>query len=147
MIFGKKEELSIYKNISKNMAKAIDFLLNFNESSPVGKYEIDGKLVYALVINGETKPCDSNTFEAHRKYIDLQYILSGEEDTGYASVSDCCIETPYNECDDYLIVKGQGSEVTVREGCFYIAFPCDAHRPMCSKKNGEIRKVIVKIAV
>ncbi len=147
MIFGKKEDLILYKNISENMAKAIDFLLNCNESMPLGKYEIDGKLVYALVISGETKMSDKNIYEAHRKYIDLQYVLSGQEDTGYAPVSDCCVQVPYNENDDYLMVKGEGSEVRVSEGCFYIAFPCDAHRPMCSSKPGEIRKIIVKIAV
>ncbi len=145
MIFGKKEDLHLYKNISQNMAKGIDFLMNFDKNTPCGKYEIDGKKVYALVTSGKTKPIEENVYEAHKKYIDLQYILSGEEDTGYASLSDCTVEVPYNENDDYLMVRGEGSDVRVTEGCFYIAFPCDAHRPMCSRNPGDIRKVIVKI--
>lgn len=147
MIFGKKEELSLYKGISTNIDKGIDFLLNFDDTQPEGRYEIDGDNVYALVTSGETKPVEEPVYEAHRKYIDLQYILNGEEDTGYASVSDCAVTVPYDENGDYLMVEGEGSEVRVTAGCFYIAFPCDAHRPMRSKKPGSIRKVIVKIAV
>ena len=96
---------------------------------------------------GKTKPTEENVYEAHKKYIDLQYILSGEEDTGYAPVSECNIKVPYNENDDYLMVEGEGSEVRVTKGCFYIAFPCDGHRPMCSAIPGDIRKVIIKIAI
>ena len=147
MIFGKKEELNSYRNISENISKGIDFLLDFDEASPCGRYEIDSDKVYALVVNGKTKVRQDNTFEAHRKYIDLQYVIDGEEDTGYASVSDCTVEVPYNENEDYLMVKGKGSEVKVASGCFYMAFPCDAHRPMCSKNPDEIKKIIVKIAV
>lgn len=147
MIFGRKEDLNLYRGISENLAKGIDFLLNFDASKPEGKYEIDGDKVYALVMSGKTKLPEEPIFEAHRKYIDLQYILSGEEDTGYAPVSDCIVTVPYDENGDYLMVKGEGSEVRVTEGNFYIAFPCDGHRPMCSKNPGNIKKVIVKIAV
>lgn len=147
MIFGKKEELSLYRGISENMAKAIDFLLSFDVSQPEGKYEVDGEKVYALVTSGKTKLSEEKVYEAHRKYIDLQYILSGEEDTGYAPVADCTVTVPYDENGDYLMVKGEGSEVRVTAGNFYIAFPCDGHRPMCSRNPGDIRKVIVKIAV
>ena len=147
MIFGKKEDLYLYRNISENMAKGIDFLMNFDEASPCGKYEIDGKKVYALVVDGKTKQAEEDVYEAHIKYIDLQFIQSGEEDVGYAPVSDCDVKTAYNENDDYLMVKGEGSEVRVTKGGFYIAFPCDGHRPMCSRNPGDIRKVIVKIAI
>ncbi len=147
MIFGKIEDLHLYKGLSENMKKGIEFLLNFDTTQPTGRYEVDGSNVYALITSGETKPVEEPVFEAHRKYIDLQYILEGEEDTGYAAVSDCTVTVPYDESGDYLMVKGEGSEVRVAAGEFYIAFPCDGHRPMCSKNPGKIRKVIVKIAV
>ena len=147
MIFGKKEELNLYKGLSENMAKGIDFLMNFDASQPEGKYEVDGNNVYAIITSGKTKLVEEPVYEAHRKYIDLQYIVCGEEDTGYAPIVDCTVTVPYDENGDYLMVKGEGSEVRVSAGDFYIAFPCDGHRPMCSKNPGEIRKVIVKIAV
>ena len=121
MIFGRKEDLNLYRGISKNLAKGIDFLLNFDTSKPEGKYEIDGDKVYALVTSGKTKLAEEPIFEAHRKYIDLQYILSGEEDTGYAPVSDCIVTGPYDENGDYLLIKGEGSEVRTTAGNFYIA--------------------------
>ena len=83
-------------------------------------------------------------YEAHRKYIDLQYIVHGEEELGYAAVSDCEIDTPYDEAQDYLLVKGEGSEIKLSDGDFYIAYPSDGHRPLCSSNPAEIRKIVVK---
>ena len=147
MIFGKKEDLHLYRGLSKNLAKGIDFLLNFDTTQPEGKYEVDGENIYALVTIGNTKPAEKPIYEAHRRYIDLQYIVKGEEDTGYAPLANCSVTVPYDEKSDCLFLKGNGSEVKVSTGDFYIAFPCDGHRPMCSKNPGTIRKVIVKIAV
>lgn len=147
MIFGKLEDLHLYKNLSPNMAKGIEFVLNFTPEMADGRYEIDGKNVYALVSTSETKLPSEPVYEAHRRYIDLQYVVSGEEDTGYAAVSDCEVDTPYDEEGDYLMVRGAGSEVKVSASHFYIAYPCDGHAPMLSKNPGKIRKVIVKILV
>ena len=145
MIIGKKEELKAYKGISENLDKGIDYVLSFDENTPEGRYEIDGDKVYALVTSGETKNEQSDTYEAHKKYIDLQFILEGEEDTGYASIDNCEIETPYNEAGDFMMVKGAGDIINTSKDEFYIAFPFDAHRPMHSKTPGKIRKIIVKI--
>ena len=83
MIFGKIEDLYLYRGLSENLAKGIDFLLNFDTTQPDGKYEVDGENIYALVSTGHTKPAEKPVYEAHRKYIDLQYIVKGEEDTGF----------------------------------------------------------------
>lgn len=147
MIFGKIEDLYLYKGLSENLAKGINFLLNFDTTQPDGKYEVDGENIYLLVSTGHTKPAEKPVYEAHRKYIDLQYIVKGEEDTGFVPLANCSNVVPYDEKSDCLFIKGDGSEVKVSAGEFYIAFPCDGHRPMCSKNPGEIRKVIVKIAV
>ncbi len=147
MIFGKLEDLHIYKALSDNMSKAVDFVLNFKEEMEDGKYEIDGKNVYAMVSTSKTKEHSEPIFEAHRKYIDLQFIVRGEEDTGYAPANDLKVTTPYVEADDYLLAEGKGSKVRVSAGEFYIAYPCDGHLPGRSENPGEIRKVVVKVLV
>jgi YhcH/YjgK/YiaL family protein len=147
MIVGKREELHLYKGLGDGLAKGIDFVLNFDLSVNDGRYEIDGDKVYAMVSSGQTKISTEPVYEAHRKYIDLQYIISGSENLGYASVGDCEIDCPYNEEKDFLMVRGEGSEIKVCQDDFYIAFPCDGHRPMCSDCPAEIRKLIVKVAV
>ena len=147
MIFGEFDDLKLYKNLSENMAKGIEFVLSFKPEMADGRYEIDGKNVYAMVTTGETKLPSEPIYEAHRKYIDLQYVVSGEEEIGYIAVADCEIEKPYDEEGDYLMVRGAGSEVKVSAGHFYIAYPCDGHAPMLSRNPGVIRKVIVKIAI
>ena len=147
MIFGVLDDLKLYKNLGENMAKGIEFVLNFSPEMADGRYEIDGKNVYAMVMTGKTKLPSESIYEAHRKYIDLQYIVSGEEETEYITVGDCEVEKPYDEEHDYLMIRGAGSKVKVSAGHFYIAYPCDGHAPMLSRNPNVIRKVIVKIAV
>ncbi len=147
MIIGKKEELKAYKGISANLDKGIDYVLSFDKNTPDGRVEIDGNKVYALISTGQTKGEQSDKYEAHKKYIDLQFVLEGEEDTGYASIDNCEVDTPYDEGGDFMMVKGPGSEITTKANEFYIAFPFDGHRPLHSKNPGKIRKLIVKVLV
>ena len=144
MIIGKKEELDRYRALNPNLSIAIDYLLAFQPETPDGSYELAGQKVYAVVMTQKTKMPEKMVYEAHRKYIDLQYIVHGEEELGYAAVSDCEIDTPYDEAQDYLLVKGEGSEIKLSDGDFYIAYPSDGHRPLCSSNPAEIRKIVVK---
>ena len=52
-----------------------------------GRVEIDGDQVFALVQEYNTKPKEQGFWESHRKYIDIQYVVSGSEHMGYANLS------------------------------------------------------------
>ena len=89
MIFDTKENLAAYKGLGKNYEKAIDFLLNNDlEKLEAGKYEIDGKEVYASVQEYTTLPWEEAKFETHEHYTDIQYIIKGDEVMGYAPKAD-----------------------------------------------------------
>ena len=87
-------------------------------------------------------------FEAHRKYIDLHYIIDGTEQFGYAKIDTLTPVTEYDEKDDYILLLGEASRITLNKGDFVIAFPEDAHIPALKYKNSEkVKRAVVKIPV
>ena len=145
MIIGKIEELDNYKGLSERIGRATEFLLNLNPEIPVGKHIIDGDDIYANVICGETSSMEEVKFEAHRKYLDLQYVIDGEEIMVYAPINNCFQETDYNEESDYCLLNGKGSEIKVKAGEFYLLYPFDAHAPAKGYQKTKFKKIIVKI--
>ena len=68
--------------------KAFAYLKQTNlQTLANGRYAIDGDNVYAIVTEAPTKDYDKTAFESHRKYIDLQYVITGNENMGRASLS------------------------------------------------------------
>jgi len=112
----------------------------------LGKKDINGEKLFAIVSEYTTNAVSSVKWEAHRRYIDIQYLVSGAESMEYQCVSKLEIETPYNEANDALFLRGKGSRLLVSGGFFVIFFPQDAHRPGLSVNRPQaVRKVVVKV--
>ena len=145
MIIGNIKNISAYKGLNERIDKAVDFVLNAPADIAEGKHEIDGKNVYASVIVKDTKALEDAKYEAHREYLDLQYVLDGGEVMGYAPVDTMTEATEYNPEKDIIFLKGEGSLIDVKKGDFYIVHPFDAHAPGLGKAPGTFKKIIVKI--
>jgi YhcH/YjgK/YiaL family protein len=147
-----KKELAIYyfKN-KERWDKAFAFLKNSDLTKLEPKrYDIDGDKLYATISEAMTKNEEDAKFEAHRKYIDIQHVITGAEQMSITPVADKQDElVPYDPAKDieFLTVKGTSSfEATPDK--FFIFFPSDIHRP--SVKIGEnkmVRKVVVKVRI
>jgi len=137
---------ALYEGAWSVMKKAFDFIEKAKaENLPKGKYEIDGDAVYANVGIYDGDAAAGEKWEAHRKYIDVQYVISGCETMGWQMMDNYEGEFPYEEDRDVGIVYGlKGFDVTLTDDTFAIFFPQDIHQPLKSGK-GEIRKVVVKI--
>ena len=113
-----------------------------------GKYEIDGKMVYANVMSYTTIPWEEAKFEAHENYTDIQYIIEGQETMTYAPVEDLTVKTPYNPEKDVVIFDNSnpGLKVVVKAGEYMIFNPWDGHKPKAAAgEPSPIKKVVVKI--
>lgn len=151
MIFDLAKNLDFYKalGIGDRYAKAVDFLKNNDlKALEPGKYEIDGKNVYANVISYTTIPWEDAKFEAHENYTDIQYVIEGSEVMTYAPVDQLTLSVPYNAEKDVMFFDNSnpGLQIAVNEGEYLIFQPWDGHKPKAA--NGEpapIKKVIVKI--
>lgn len=112
---------------------------------PVGRQEIDGDNVFALVSEYHTKAMADGKWETHRKYLDLQCVVSGIEQIGYAPAS-TLTGGDYNAEKDISFLTGAGDFIKAVPGRFMLIWPDDAHMPgMALGESVPVRKVVVKI--
>ena len=151
MIFDEKKNLDFYRNlgIEGRYAKAVDFLKNTDlKALEPGKYEIDGKNVYANVTAYTTIPWEEAKYEAHENYTDIQYIIEGAETMTYAPVDELTVKVPYNPEKDVVFFDNSnpGLKVTAKGGEYMIFNPWDGHKPKAAAgEPAPVKKVVVKI--
>lgn len=111
-----------------------------------GKYPIDDDNVYASVTEDPTKDYDQSKWESHKKYIDLQYVISGEEKIGVTPVADVKVTEPYDAAKDIAHYSGTGKIYDAKPGTFFLFFPGTAHRPnITTGGNKRDKKIVIKI--
>ena len=147
MIADNIKNAHFYYNFEKNYRMAFEFLeKNDLEALPDGKYSIKDDEIYAIVQQYVTKPEAEGKLEAHQKYTDIQYIISGEEKLGYANISKFLPTTPYDAEKDIIFGEGEASFIKAQAGVFMIFMPQDAHMPcICTDKPSSVKKVVIKI--
>jgi len=148
MIKGDFEHILDFKNLFSGINSAIAFLKNQNLLElKDGKYQISGDEVYANVQTYKTRT--EGDFEAHRNYIDLQYIVSGREKIGVSKLNDCVAVLPYdNQNDIEFYSSGKFDYFELSEGEFLILMPEDAHQPsMAVDAPDTVKKIVFKIRV
>ncbi|MDC1221741.1 YhcH/YjgK/YiaL family protein [Salibacteraceae bacterium] len=148
MIKDKIENQHLYRGISERINQAFDFILNTDlKSAEVGRYAIDGDTVTAVVSEYETREMSDCKQEAHYKYIDVQYMIKGNERMGLTSLRD---QKPYetNLDRDYSFYDEPIESIEFEEGSFMVLFPDDIHMPGIKYGESEgIKKVVVKVLI
>jgi biofilm protein TabA len=121
--------------------KAFEYFKNNDIAKlPVGKYLVDGENVFAAVSEYDTQETADRKWENHKKYIDIQILLSGKEMMSKASYADATPDVPYNEAKDIEFRKATNGKTYLAEpGMFFMFFPSESHMP--NQKAGEIMKV------
>jgi YhcH/YjgK/YiaL family protein len=112
-----------------------------------GKYPIDGDNVFASVTEDPSKDFDKTNWESHRKYIDVQCVIIGEEKMGKWPVAVVTsITKPYDETKDVANYTAPGKFYVIPEGTFIIFFPGEAHRPNITPGgNKVVKKLVIKV--
>jgi YhcH/YjgK/YiaL family protein len=148
MILDRIENGALYHNVHKRFKSAFEYIGALDiRTIPVGRHEIDGANMYALVQEYNTKLKDEGKWEAHRRYIDLQYVVQGAEGIGYANLHHLQ-QGEYDESKDFLPLFGDGDQIILRSGYFVLLFPEDAHMPgLAVGEPAFARKIVLKIAI
>ena len=150
MIFDVFENAGLYVCAHPKLKKGLEFLQGEDLASlPDGRHEIEGADVFALLNSYTTEPEEARRFEAHRTYLDIQCLLSGNELIYWADADALQPDGGYSEEKDIIFFKGSSSTAAhLRPGCFAVYFPRDAHKPCCSLRAAEpVRKALIKIAL
>ena len=149
MILDRIDNTRLYLGLHTQFAKAFEILTDKTlPQKQDGKYAVDGENIYYTVQRYTTKPLNEGKLEAHRKYIDIQFLLEGVELLGYAPLKGLTTAEVYNPQKDiaFFNTPKEITKVKLEPGLFCILFPDDAHLP-CRQLPGptEVRKVVIKI--
>ena len=139
-----------YSSINKNFERAFEFLKSNDLTKlSVGKYEILGEEIFALVQEYTTENEEKKNWESHEKYIDIQLMVEGQEIMGYTPVEGLEIKEDLRPEQDMIFYKEtlKGSNIKFTNGDYAIFFPEDAHRPGCALGDcSKVKKIVVKVA-
>lgn len=146
MIIDSVDNILMYEPLVKGFSKGVKAALGI-ESKADGRYEFEGG--YFMIQTGETKRMEEGTFEAHRKYIDIQILLDGCEELVWSDIRNLNTSVPYDEKKDVERLDGKKDHhMLISKGMFYIAFPHDGHKAVSHIEEKHLyKKVVIKIPV
>ncbi len=146
MILDKTENLLFYDKMVPSLKNGVTKLNQISQNEE-GRYEFDGG--YLMIQKGETKPLSEGTFEAHKKYIDVQIVLEGCEEISWANIKDLETVIEYDNIKDVERLDGERKHnVFVEDGMFYIMFPSDCHKPIShTNQQYKYTKCVMKLLI
>ena len=149
MIYDKLDYIEIYKGLSEDIYEGLFFLHQISSDIVDGVYQLNPR-VKAIVSEYETKPKNENGFEAHKRFLDIQYTLRGIEKVCCLPIERLEVTVPYNEENDAALYAAdvQSQDMVIGEGYFAIFFPQDGHMPqLCVNEPMPVKKVVVKVQI
>ncbi|MEW9700380.1 YhcH/YjgK/YiaL family protein [Paenibacillus sp. SI8] len=152
MIIG---TMSLWENQSKFehpiVVAALEELHKILKGNPAeGRFEINGDKMYASIMEFDAKSKDDLLAEKHEQYIDVHYLIEGEEHIGWSSLrEDDKLAKAYDSEQDYALYEPSSDEMLLpmKPGMFAVFFPNDVHRPGMGQPSTKIKKAVVKVHV
>ena len=135
--------------VPPRLGAAVDFLRRRDlDALTPGRHVIDGERLFAIVEEYTTLPPDECRWEAHRAYIDVQFVVRGVERMGFMNISRAVEREPYDQSRDVAFFEPGDDFVTVHAGMFAVFGPEDVHAPRGAAGSPALaRKIVVKVAV
>ncbi|MBI9033196.1 MAG: YhcH/YjgK/YiaL family protein [Bacteroidales bacterium] len=149
MIIDTINNIKAYESIipySQDIMRFIDKVVAGEIKFDTDRVEICGDSVFALINRYQTK--ESNIWEAHKKYIDIHWMLSGNESILYANLRDLYVVKEYDDKNDFMILEGSGDRFTLSANRFAVLFPEDAHQPgLIADDVEQVMKIVLKVKI
>ena len=148
MVLDSLSQLNRYLDLHPRLRLVPDVIASRNLAALVpNRYEIDGPRLYLSVDENEGRGRARARLESHRRYIDIQVTLEGNEEIGWRPVSECYGPTAAfdEQLDIQFYQDVPHTWLVVPPGYFAIFFPHDAHAPLAGV--GRLKKAIFKIEV
>jgi YhcH/YjgK/YiaL family protein len=146
MIVDNFENLNFYRKKFQFLKNAFDFLENERGYFPAfeGRVDIDEN-IYAVVGISQPKLLTEQKLEAHRKYVDLQSVISGTDVVGWKSLFLCKeVYKEYDAAKDIELFNDESDfQIALNPGSFAFFFASDAHAPLCGLS--PVKKCVIKI--
>lgn len=152
MILDEIKNASVYKGVLPAIITALEKAATYTpDNYPGGRVDVDGDNLFLLLNTYETHSPEGALCEAHQKYIDVMYMVEGEEIVYVKPTSQLCAVTKaYNPEIDALLAQTDTDATPVRltTGSFIVLFPQDAHSPACCDNIPQtVKKIIGKVKI
>jgi YhcH/YjgK/YiaL family protein len=149
MIVDHLTHADAYLDLSPGFRHGIEFLRQFDPTTPPGRYDLAGDELFALVQHYTTKPPGEKRFESHRRYADIQYVAQGAECLWFVPRAALHGKTDYNpekDVEHYAEPATGMLPLRVQTGGFVMFFPQDGHKPGCiDHVSTTVIKVVLKM--
>lgn len=147
MILDRLENAKRYAGVHAGVARGLEWLATHDVTQlPAGKHAVDGDRIYLNVVRAPGAGQAKAVLETHRRYIDIQYSVTGEDLIGWRPAPTCTAPKGYDASRDVELYDDLPvAWTTMPAGYFAVYFPEDAHAPMGTA--GQVHKVVVKVAV
>jgi len=146
-----KRNFAIYYHKNpRHWDQAFNFLKTADlKNLPLGKQELEGEHLFVSVAEYKAKDRSDVRYESHKKYIDIQFLIQGEEIIGRTALDKVKVVEPYSEENDIVFYEYDGGDYfNATPQNFFIFFPSDAHRPSISTGDTTmVKKIVVKVKV
>lgn len=146
MIYDTLDHLSRYEGMHPGVLQGLRFLAETDFSAQAQtRFELDGDRLFAFTQEYETRE-DNDTPEAHRRYIDIQYLIDGEELVGVAPLEEMTEEVEAKPDNDIRFYHGPTAKLPIGKRRFLVLFPEDAHAPCIALgAPAAVKKCVVKV--
>jgi len=146
MIIDRLANSSSLYQLPARLARALEYLRGTDmRSVALGRHDLDGDHLFALVQEYTTRAADQCVWEAHRRYVDVQFVVTGAERMGVASLAQMREREAYDAARDVAFFEPGSEFVTMRAGMFAVFGPEDVHSPChAAGQPGVVRKVVIK---
>jgi len=150
MIVDRLENIHAYGFVGGLLQAGCRFLQSFDRATADGRIDIQGDDCYALIQTVSPEGPERRRFEAHRRYLDVQWVFQGRECIYVDSSDGLTVDTQYEPANDIEFFRDppRPSTVILEPGDFALFYPQDAHKPCCyAGDSSRIRKVVLKILI
>jgi YhcH/YjgK/YiaL family protein len=149
MVLDSIDNAARYMQLGKGIANALRYIQD-NDLSKVqpGRYELDNDKLVMIVFEFVGSNTDECKLEGHRRYIDLQYWVSGSELMGHEILNKQPVLAEYDEKTDCAFYNCIASYSRLLSGMFVIYYPTDLHTAVFDPLSQEkVKKIVFKIMV
>ena len=139
------------KTLKERIDEAVEMIAGLDfDNLVLGRHDVDEDFFY-IVQEYETKPLEAGRHEAHKAYVDIQYVISGKERIDVTAAAGMEIVESYDEEKDLVFFKEpeQAANIILTDGGYAVLYPSDSHKPglRAGKEAVKVRKIVGKVRV
>ncbi len=138
------------KTLAEKVAEALEVIEKVDfENTELGRHDVNEDFYY-LVQKYESKDPEVARHEAHKRYVDIQYVVAGKEAIDIAPAMYMEVTEAYDENRDVVFFKEpkQATRFVLTDGCYAILYPEDSHKPgVRVGESSTVKKIVGKVRI